>query len=1071
MTRAASILPFMLVVAACTVAACAPAVATSTPVAPTASIAAEPRVLDAFDDVDAWVAAPSDGVRMAIASDSGFRGRGMRIDVDFQGGGGYAVARRTLPIEYPENFEISFMVRGTVPPNNLEFKLVDASGENVWWVNRRDFRFTGEWQRVVLKKRHVEFAWGPTEDRTLRRTAMVEIAITAGQGGEGSVWLDELGFTPLEPVREYAGTPTLTASSSLPDAPPALAMDGDSVTAWRSVAPAARPGQATESRSVAPAARLDIDFGQIRELGGLVIDWAPGAHATHYAVMSSADGARWDTAHVVRGGSGGRDWVQMPETEARHIRLELLRAAGDGYAIREIDVRPLAFGASRNALYFAVAHDAPRGHWPGAFTDSVQSYWTVTGAPAAEREAMMDQEGAVEVGKARFSIAPFLREGDRLTTWADARRTPSLVDGDLPMPMLRWDADSLALTTTAFVSGTGDDAVLWVRYRVANTGGRARDVVLHPAIRPLQVNPPWQFLNTTGGAAEVREVAYDGRVARVTGGDSTMRDMVVPVTRATAFGATHFDAGGIVSYLRRGALPDSTHAADELGRVSGAFAFPLSLAPGDSADVVLAVPFGNAAPPPAGLAPDSAAALAARALDATRAEWRARVDRVQLRLPAAAAELAATVRTTLGYILVNQDGPRIQPGSRSYERSWIRDGALTSYALLRLGLTEPVRAFIDWYAPFQYENGKVPCCVDHRGADPVPENDSHGELIFAIAEYVRSTHDTAFARKHWPHVVGAISYMDSLRASRMGPVYDTDSLAFRGLLPQSISHEGYSAKPMHSFWDDFLGVRGYKDAAWLATVVGDDARATGYARSRDRFIADVVASLRLTMRQHDIDYLPGSVELGDFDATSTTIGVTPGGMLGALPDSALRRTFEHYVDSSRTRASGAREWENYTPYEWRTVGTLVRLGMVDEAHEMIDFFMGDRRPAAWHHWAEVVWRDPATPRFIGDMPHTWVGSDFIRSVLDLFAYEREADSSLVVAAGIPDRWLEGGEEVAVRGLRTWYGPLDVTVRRDESGATRVTLAGLDSIPPGGIVVRRPDGRRVVVRELGEVVLR
>ena len=382
-----------------------------------------------------------------------------------------------------------------------------------------------------------------------------------------------------------------------------------------------------------------------------------------------------------------------------------------------------------------------------------------------------------------------------------------------------------------------------------------------------------------------------------------------------------------------------------------------------------------------------------------------------------------------------------------------------------------MREYVEWYAPFQYENGKVPCCVDHRGADPVPEHDSHGELVFAIAEYVRMTGDTAFARRQWEHVVGAIAYMDSLRASRTGPAYDADSIAFRGLLPQSISHEGYSAKPMHSFWDDFLGVRGYRDAAWLATVVGDGARAAEYARSRDRFTADVMASLRRTMQDHAIDYLPGAVELGDFDATSTTIGVAPGGLQGTLPDTALRRTFERYVERSRARAAGTLEWENYTPYEWRTVGTLVRLGMVEEAHEMIAFFMRDRRPAAWHHWAEVVWRAPTTPRFIGDMPHTWVGSDFIRSVLDLFAYEQESDGSLVVTAGIPDRWLEGGETLAVRGLRTWYGPLDVTVRREASGATRVTLAGLTSIPPGGIVIRRPDGRTRVVRALGTVLLR
>jgi hypothetical protein len=34
--------------------------------------------------------------------------------------------------------------------------------------------------------------------------------------------------------------------------------------------------------------------------------------------------------------------------------------------------------------------------------------------------------------------------------------------------------------------------------------------------------------------------------------------------------------------------------------------------------------------------------------------------------------------------------------------------------------------------------------VDWRGADPVPEHDSHGELIFAVAEVWRYTKDRAF---------------------------------------------------------------------------------------------------------------------------------------------------------------------------------------------------------------------------------------------------------------------------------------------------------------------------------------
>src|SRR5690606_9041651 len=111
------------------------------------------------------------------------------------------------------------------------------------------------------------------------------------------------------------------------------------------------------------------------------------------------------------------------------------------------------------------------------------------------------------------------------------------------------------------------------------------------------------------------------------------------------------------------------------------------------------------------------------------------------------SDFAATVRTALAHMLISRVGPRLQPGTRSYSRSWIRDGAMISEGLLRLGRQEVVREYLEWYAPYQFENGKVPCCVDARGSDPVPENDSHGELVFNIAEYWRFTGDRKFLQR------------------------------------------------------------------------------------------------------------------------------------------------------------------------------------------------------------------------------------------------------------------------------------------------------------------------------------
>src|SRR5690606_17108166 len=234
-----------------------------------------------------------------------------------------------------------------------------------------------------------------------------------------------------------------------------------------------------------------------------------------------------------------------------------------------------------------------------------------------------------------------------------------------------------------------------------------------------------------------------------------------------------------------------------------------------------------------------------------------------------------------------------------------------------------------------------------------PENDSHGQLIYLMAEYHRFTGDDAFLARMWPHVEAAVAYMDSLRHSRMTSVYESaDSAAFYGLMPQSISHEGYSAKPMHSYWDQFFALKGFEDAVYVAERLGRTEDARRFGAIRDVFERDLVASFERAMASHGIDYLPGSVELGDFDATSTTVGVSPAGAVDVLPAGALRATFERYWRNFEARASGAEPWDAYTPYELRTVGTFVRLGERERAHRALDWFMQHLRPRGWNHWAE-----------------------------------------------------------------------------------------------------------------------
>jgi hypothetical protein len=154
------------------------------------------------------------------------------------------------------------------------------------------------------------------------------------------------------------------------------------------------------------------------------------------------------------------------------------------------------------------------------------------------------------------------------------------------------------------------------------------------------------------------------------------------------------------------------------------------------------------------------------------------------------------------------------------------------------------------------------------------------------------------------------------------------------------------------------------------------------------------------------------------------------------------------------RRDNTGEWWAYLPYEWRFVDMFVHLGDRARATELFNYLMRDRRPSQWNHWAEIVWKDSTAPKNIGDMPHSWAGSDFLRAVRSMFVYERDRDTSLLLGAGIPASWLEDSTGVSVKGLPTYYGRLNCAMIKRGDHVT-VEIGGDVAMPPGGIILVPP----------------
>ena len=980
------------------------------------------RVIDNFDDTSAWKVIASDQVTGKIRQTDGADGKALCLDYDFNGVSGYVGVQRDERITYPADYAFDFELRGKPSGNDLQFKVIDASGDNVWWVNRPKYAFPDAWTSVRYKKRHIGKAWGPNPDPVLKETTRLEFTLSNSTGGKGEICLDTLTFRELPMYSVAPPKPIATAMSGNAG----FSVDGDANTAW-------------QTKSVQKT-MLTLDFGRSREFGGIRLRWEDGLHASRYDVQLSDDGADWRTARTVSEGNGGDDLLPLPESDARFVRLSLQHGPGQGYSLSEVTIEPLEFAAIPNDFIKALAKNARKGLYPRGFSGE-QPYWTILGIDGGKEQGLIGEDGAIELGKGGVSIEPFVLVDDTLHTWADVAITQSLLDDYLPIPGVQWRAQNIDLGITAFAQGTPDRTQLVARYRLRNPDHTPRDYTLALAIRPLQVNPPSQFLNTIGGFSPIESLRIDNRNVEVNG----KRRLLFATESESAF-ASALDAGMVVERLDANTPGTAKQIKDALGHASGVALYRMRLAPGESREVAWIAPLTGDL---AGLDTFDAAA----SQDAVARLWRDKLDLVDIRVPAPGKPVVDTLRTALAHMLISRVGPRLQPGTRSYSRAWIRDGAMIAEGLLRVGRGDVAEEFLRWYAPFQFKNGKVPCCVDDRGSDPVPENDSHGELIFTIAEIYRYTGDKELLEQMWPHVQGAVKYMDELRLSERTDANRAKNAAFYGMMPASISHEGYSAKPMHSYWDNFWALRGYKDAVLIAAWLGKADAHKRYIASRDQFRSDLYASLRAATTKHGINFLPGAAELGDFDPTSTTIALAPGGELGLLPQDLLDNTFERYWKEFEQRRNGKREWKDYTPYEWRNVGAFVRLGQRERAWQALQFFFNDREPGNWNQWAEVVSRERRKPFFVGDLPHAWVASDFLRSTLDMFAYTRDIDSALVIAAGVPVEWFDG-DGIAIERLRTPYGLLGYSLRRRD-GKLLLEMSDGMKLPPGGIVLPWP----------------
>jgi hypothetical protein len=799
--------------------------------------------------------------------------------------------------------------------------------------------------------------------------------------------------------------------------------------------------------------QLDITLPRPVRSAGLEIMWAGPRDG---ALLEGREiGGGWTTIDSDPGGAGDSSYLAaLGARDFQALRLVVGLKDGAPPLIKRLRLLGPPRVMTPMKRYQIVATRANAALFPSSL-HMQQVYWTAVGVPAGLQKAIFDEYGTIEPYKGGPQVQAIWRDASGQTAVSDgSERRHALRDGWKPMPSVAWTAQpGLSVTSEAFALQEGPQPVVMLRHRLVKRSGATVDGTLSLVVRPIQVNPPWQ----NGGASPIHGIAVVGEASstsvRVDG-----RTLLASLTPVDASGAAPFGAHGeteITGTVAAGKVPSAREAHDDDGLAAAVLDYRVHLTPGEQRDVVLAFPLGDVATDADGhLAEPPAidrAVLKADAFDTLSArvseEWQKRLGGVGISLPD--PSLVDILRSQAAYMLVNQTGHAMQAGPRNYNRSFIRDGAATASILLRMGEARTARDYLDWYAAHAvHENGLVSPILNadgsvNRGFGSDIEYDSQGEFINLVADVARLGGGAASVRNYQPKVRAAMRFMQELRERTMVPGYLGDRPAperFHGIIAPSISHEGYSS-PTHSYWDDYWALKGWHDGAWLAEQWGDKELAA-YAHAQYAALRESLRkSIEATMSWKGIDTIPAAADLGDGDPTGVSIALDPAGQMDVLPAAALRRTFDHYLADVRKREAPG-ELFAYTPYELRNVLTYVYLDRPNDAAELLADVVRDRRPPAWNMWAEVVHSRLRHPGYLGDMPHTWIGSEYARTIFGMLM--READDGLYLLPGTPQAWV-AGEGLSVAKLPVAYGSLTMTARREDRRLT-VTLG--EGIEPG-----------------------
>ena len=367
-----------------------------------------------------------------------------------------------------------------------------------------------------------------------------------------------------------------------------------------------------------------------------------------------------------------------------------------------------------------------------------------------------------------------------------------------------------------------------------------------------------------------------------------------------------------------------------------------------------------------------------------------------------------------------KDGlPAFQVGPTVYRNLWIVDGAFLLEAATILGAGQEARNGIRYTLKQQKPSGAF------EVLSPLYFKEN-GIVVWTCVRHAMLTQDKAWLESVWPQLEKAIHYIHVLRERSL----KNDDPLDNGLMPPGDIDGGLDRGDRAEYSNVYWNLLGLKAAIGAARWLGKADEAGGWQTEYADFLATFRKAAQRDMRKdpHGNAYLPTLManrdnELPQRAQWAFCHAVYPGQIFAqddplVAGNLAMLAATEHEGMVYGTGWDAKGIWNYFASFY---------------GHAWL--WQGNGRKAARHCTPSatmlaptLVWREEQSLRGepfrkVGDMPHNWASTEFIRLVVHLLALDR--GDELHLFEGLPAGWLKPAMVTRLDGVCTPFGPLSL----------------------------------------------